>query len=129
MAKAASSLADQQQHQEHNTGLCHNEGPASLITPPLTPASEHPKRRKFSAPAPLKIEGISNTAAVATKDSAQAAQQQQKEDEMIARMEERLQSLIEEGQAALSSRVELYDLDENEITMRKAFASGAKHTI
>ena len=57
-----------------------------------------------------------------------APKEAHKQDEMLSRMEERLQSLIEEGQAALTSKVELYELDENEIAMRKAFASRKKHS-
>ncbi|KAG0176481.1 hypothetical protein DFQ28_011539 [Apophysomyces sp. BC1034] len=62
-------------------------------------------------------------------DNATGDDQQQKktkekknEDEMFARMEERLQNLIQEGQAALSSIPEVYDMDEKEMAMRQAFA-------
>ena len=49
---------------------------------------------------------------------------------MFNRMEERLQSLIEQGQAALSSRVDVNEhLDENEITMRRAFAARKKYSF
>lgn len=58
---------------------------------------------------------------------AQVARQDKEDDEMFARMEERLQSLIQEGQAALTSKVELYELDENEIAMRKSFAAARYH--
>ncbi|KAI9499625.1 hypothetical protein BDB00DRAFT_866488 [Zychaea mexicana] len=73
------------------------------------------KRRTQSLPPPK------------TNPGAQAAQE--KQDEMFARMEERLQSLIEEGQAALTSKVELYELDEKEIAMRRAFAARKKHSV
>lgn len=43
------------------------------------------------------------------------------EDEMFTRMEEQLQSLIEQGQAALTSHADMM-MDEQELTMRKAFA-------
>lgn len=63
-----------------------------------------------------------------TFQGAQVARQEKEDnDEMFARMEERLQSLIQEGQAALTSKVELYELDENEITMRKSFAAARKN--
>ncbi|KAF7722689.1 hypothetical protein EC973_002852 [Apophysomyces ossiformis] len=44
------------------------------------------------------------------------------EDEMLARMEEQLQNLIQEGQAALSSIPEIEDMDEKEMAMRHAFS-------
>lgn len=43
------------------------------------------------------------------------------EDEMLTRMEEQLQSLIEQGQAALTSQADMM-MDEQELAMRKAFA-------
>lgn len=43
------------------------------------------------------------------------------EDEMFTRMEEQLQSLIEQGQAALTSQADMM-MDEQELAMRKAFA-------
>ncbi|KAJ8655652.1 hypothetical protein O0I10_008741 [Lichtheimia ornata] len=47
------------------------------------------------------------------------------EDEMFTRMEEQLQSLIEQGQAALTSKAnDLEEMDDQELAMRKAFAAG-----
>lgn len=47
------------------------------------------------------------------------------EDDMFTRMEEQLQSLIEQGQAALTSKAnDLEDMDDRELAMRKAFAGG-----
>ncbi|KAI7859076.1 hypothetical protein BDC45DRAFT_564562 [Circinella umbellata] len=73
------------------------------------------KRRTQSLPPPKR------------DSNAQAAQE--KQDIMLTRMEERLQSLIEEGQAALTSKVELYELDEKEVAMRKAFAQRKKNSV
>lgn len=84
-----------------------------LLQTSKVPESTRSKKRTQSLPI-----------APANKQGAQDAQE--KEDEMFARMEERLQSLIQEGQAALSSKVELYELDENEIAMRKSFAAAKK---
>ena len=73
------------------------------------------KRRTQSLPPPKR------------DSNAQVAQE--KQDIMLTRMEERLQSLIEEGQAALTSKVELYELDEKEVAMRKAFAQRKKNSV
>lgn len=44
---------------------------------------------------------------------------------MFTRMEEQLQSLIEQGQAALTSKAnDLEEMDDQELAMRKAFAAG-----
>lgn len=44
---------------------------------------------------------------------------------MFTRMEEQLQSLIEQGQAALTSKAnDLEEMDDRELAMRKAFAGG-----
>lgn len=63
----------------------------------------------------------SDSSSKSGKNASDKSGKKEKEDEALARMEERLQSLIEQGQAALSSKVELYDMDENEMAMRQAF--------
>ncbi|KAL0083548.1 hypothetical protein J3Q64DRAFT_1822674 [Phycomyces blakesleeanus] len=47
---------------------------------------------------------------------------EQETDETMARLEETVQSLIQQGQEALGSTVKLYEMDDNERNMRKAFA-------
>ncbi|KAI8148880.1 hypothetical protein BJV82DRAFT_663230 [Fennellomyces sp. T-0311] len=120
----AESMAKQQQHvQQQHVQQQHSRPKSKLVQFPNEPISKSDpapepepsrKRRTQSLPPPKK------------SNDAQAAH---KEDEMLSRMEERLQSLIEEGQAALTSKVELYELDENEIAMRKAFAARKKYSV
>ncbi|KAF7726245.1 hypothetical protein EC973_008955 [Apophysomyces ossiformis] len=77
-------------------------------------APKRDKRRTQSLP--------NNPAAV------QILMEKQKEDEMFARMQERLQSLIQQGQAALTSTaIEVYERDE--IAVRTAFSAKKKNSV
>ncbi|KAI9275636.1 hypothetical protein BDA99DRAFT_555414 [Phascolomyces articulosus] len=87
-----------------------------LQAAPIQASNKHNKKRRTQSLPPPK-----------RNSNAQVAQE--KQDEMLNRMEEQLQSLIEEGQAALTSKVELYELDEKEVAMRKAFSQRKKYSV
>ncbi|ORY96130.1 hypothetical protein BCR43DRAFT_491116 [Syncephalastrum racemosum] len=123
----AETIAQQQEYNKHqyprasapNVPVAHAETRSYAALDPQYQRSQ--QRRTQSMP---NIPGGSTSTSTSTssKTASDKSSKKEKEDETLARMEERLQSLIEQGQAALSSKVELYDMDENEMAMRQAFA-------
>ncbi|KAJ8660929.1 hypothetical protein O0I10_003151 [Lichtheimia ornata] len=125
--KWAESVSHQQQQHKPKTPTKereynpddNNDDETSSSTSTIRISRSSKRRTQSLPPAPLNIQN---------QHGAQDAHE--KEDEMFNRMEERLQSLIEQGQAALSSRVDVDDhLDENEIAMRRAFAARKKYSF
>ncbi|KAI7879368.1 hypothetical protein K492DRAFT_208320 [Lichtheimia hyalospora FSU 10163] len=70
----------------------------------------------------VTVTDVNSTVIGASTDTSGNDKERQ-DDEMFTRMEEQLQSLIEQGQAALTSKAnDLDELDDQELAMRKAFA-------
>ncbi|KAI9015238.1 hypothetical protein CLU79DRAFT_889968 [Phycomyces nitens] len=79
------------------------------VSPLDSQKSKRNKRRTKSMPAN-------------TLSGTQRLMTEQETDETMARLEEAVQSLIQQGKEALGSTVKLYEMDDNERNMRKAFA-------
>ncbi|KAI9313717.1 hypothetical protein BX666DRAFT_1972846 [Dichotomocladium elegans] len=113
------------------TPMTGTDGPLDMVTSHSTHSdssnrSLERRHRRLRAPSsPITIETATEARSpVESGPCHNAVQENGKEDEMLARMEEQLQSLIEQGQAALTSRVaDMEAMDESKMVGEKDSAN------